>query len=100
MTTDIMGETQLICPPVQDHLTTQVVIVGSGAAGMRTALDLADAGVQTLLVTRGELTDSATDWAQGGLAAVWRADDSVNLHVADTLAAGAGLCDERRCAPW
>lgn len=95
MTTDIMGETQLICPPVQDHLTTQVVIVGSGAAGMRTALDLADAGVPTLLVTRGELTDSATDWAQGGLAAVWRADDSVDLHVTDTLTAGAGLCDEQ-----
>lgn len=95
MTTDLMGETQLICPPVQDHLTTQVVIVGSGAAGMRTALDLAAAGVPTLLVTRGELTDSATDWAQGGLAAVWRADDSVDLHVADTLTAGAGLCDEQ-----
>jgi len=52
VTTDLMGETQLICPPVQEHLTTQVVIVGSGAAGMRTALDLADAGVPTLLVTR------------------------------------------------
>lgn len=70
---------------------TGVVIVGSGAAGLSAALHLAYAGVPAVLLTRAEITDSATDWAQGGLAAAWSPQDSVEAHVADTLAAGAGL---------
>ena len=73
---------------------TRVVVVGTGAAGLSALLHLAAAGVDCVAVTRGAATDSATSWAQGGLAAVWDASDSLDAHVADTLAAGAGLCDE------
>jgi L-aspartate oxidase len=73
---------------------TDVVVVGSGAAGLMTAVALADAGRRVTLVTKAALGDGCTGWAQGGLAAVLGADDDPELHVQDTLAAGAGLCDE------
>ncbi|MBK7821153.1 MAG: L-aspartate oxidase [Tessaracoccus sp.] len=73
---------------------TGVVVVGTGAAGLSALLHLAGAGVDCIAVTRGAVTDSATAWAQGGLAAVWADSDSMAAHVADTLVAGAGLCDE------
>lgn len=72
-----------------------VVVVGSGAAGLTAALMLAGHRPVTL-VTKGELGDGATAWAQGGLAAVSSEQDSVGAHVVDTLLAGAGLCDEAR----
>jgi L-aspartate oxidase len=72
---------------------TDVVVVGSGAAGMSAALRAADAGLEVLLVTKAELGAGATAWAQGGLAAVLSPVDSLDAHVADTLTAGAGLCD-------
>jgi len=68
--------------------------VGSGAAGLMTAVALADAGRRVTVVTKGALGDGSTAWAQGGLAAVLGADDDAELHVQDTLVAGAGLCDE------
>jgi L-aspartate oxidase len=74
--------------------TTEVVVVGSGAAGLMTAVALADAGRAVTVVTKGELGDGSTAWAQGGLAAVLGPDDDAELHVRDTLVAGAGLCDE------
>ncbi|SFE30390.1 L-aspartate oxidase [Blastococcus tunisiensis] len=73
---------------------TDVVVVGSGAAGLMTAVALADAGRAVTVVTKGALGDGSTTWAQGGLAAVLGADDDPELHVHDTLVAGAGLCDE------
>ncbi|GAA3165795.1 L-aspartate oxidase [Blastococcus jejuensis] len=73
---------------------TDVVVVGSGAAGLMTAVALADAGRRVTLVTKGALGAGSTAWAQGGLAAVLGSDDDADLHVADTLVAGAGLCDE------
>jgi len=73
--------------------STGVVIVGSGAAGLSAAVHLAAAGVPTVLLTRAGVTDGSTDWAQGGLAAVWDAADSADSHVHDTLVAGAGLCE-------
>lgn len=73
--------------------TTGAVIIGSGAAGLSAALHLAAAEVPTVLLTRAALTDGASDWAQGGLAAVWADDDSHAAHVEDTLVAGAGLCE-------
>jgi L-aspartate oxidase len=73
---------------------TDVVVVGSGASGLMTAVALADAGSRVTVVTKGALGDGSTVWAQGGLAAVLGADDDAELHVQDTLAAGAGLCDE------
>ncbi|MGY1723285.1 L-aspartate oxidase [Blastococcus sp. SYSU DS0533] len=72
---------------------TDVVVVGSGAAGLLTALSLAGAGRRVTVVTKGALGDGSTRWAQGGLAAVLGADDDAALHLQDTLTAGAGLCD-------
>jgi L-aspartate oxidase len=74
--------------------TTDVVVVGTGAAGLMTAVALADAGRRVTVVTKGALGEGSTAWAQGGLAAVLGPDDDAALHVQDTLVAGAGLCDE------
>jgi L-aspartate oxidase len=74
-----------------------VLVLGSGVAGLSSAVRLAGAGETGLRVgvlTKAELWQSATRWAQGGVAAVLGGDeDSTDLHLADTLAAGAGLCD-------
>ena len=72
---------------------TDVIIVGSGAAGLSAALHLAAAGVDAVVLTRGDVMAGSTAWAQGGLAAVWDESDSFEAHVADTLAAGAGHCN-------
>ncbi|MCS5697438.1 L-aspartate oxidase [Cyanobium sp. FGCU-52] len=69
-----------------------VVVVGSGAAGLMTCLELPD-GLRVLLLSKSSDPPSASRWAQGGIAAVTRADDSFESHIADTLRAGAGLCD-------
>ncbi|CCG02243.1 L-aspartate oxidase [Blastococcus saxobsidens] len=74
------------------------IVVGSGAAGLMTALALAEAGRRVTVVTKGALGDGSTRWAQGGLAAVLGADDDAELHLQDTLTAGAGLCDEAAVA--
>jgi L-aspartate oxidase len=81
-------------PPAGRQRTVDVVVVGSGAAGLMTAVALADAGRAVTVVTKGALGDGSTAWAQGGLAAVLGSDDDTDLHVEDTLVAGAGLCDE------
>ncbi|MGY1884892.1 L-aspartate oxidase [Blastococcus sp. SYSU DS0753] len=78
--------------------TTEVAVVGSGAAGLMTALALAEAGRRVAVVTKGPLGAGSTRWAQGGLAAVLGADDEAELHLRDTLTAGAGLCDEAAVA--
>jgi L-aspartate oxidase len=70
-----------------------VLIVGSGLAGLTTALHLAEQR-RVGIVTKRKLLDGASDWAQGGIAAVLATDDSIEAHVQDTLIAGAGLCDE------
>jgi L-aspartate oxidase len=69
-----------------------IVVVGSGIAGLIAALECSRAHAVTL-VTKAELAESNTRWAQGGIAAAMSAEDSVAGHVADTLRAGAGLCD-------
>lgn len=69
-----------------------VIIIGSGLAGMAAALELAPRR-QVALVSKGALRDNASNRAQGGIAAPLAADDSVEAHVRDTLVAGAGLCD-------
>lgn len=71
---------------------TDVLIVGGGAAGLTAALHLPPT-VKVLIVAKGELNDTSTAYAQGGISAVLDADDSVESHVADTIAAGGGLCD-------
>lgn len=69
-----------------------VVVVGAGAAGSSAALAAAAGGRRVLLICKGALGSGATAWAQGGLAAVFDDGDSFDLHVRDTIAAGAGLC--------
>ena len=70
-----------------------VAIVGSGLAGLSVALHLADRR-KVVVISKRSLRDGASDWAQGGIAAVLDAADSHEQHVTDTLVAGAGLCDE------
>ena len=70
-----------------------VVVLGSGAAGLSAAL-AARPVRSVLVVTKDVLSAGSTQWAQGGLAGVLDPADSIEHHVADTLAAGAGLCDE------
>jgi L-aspartate oxidase len=70
-----------------------LLVLGSGIAGLTTALHAAREGMSVLVVTKGELSHSATRYAQGGVAAALAAPDSPELHLADTLVAGAGLCD-------
>jgi L-aspartate oxidase len=74
------------------RLTTRVLVVGSGVAGLFTAWRCADQG-PVMLMTKRTLRDSNTMWAQGGIAAALGAGDSPELHRRDTLAAGAALCD-------
>lgn len=69
-----------------------VLILGSGAAGQSLALRLAD-HKRVALVTKRSMGDSASAWAQGGIAAVLDTTDSVEAHIEDTFTAGAGLCD-------
>ncbi|MGC6482760.1 MAG: L-aspartate oxidase [Synechococcus sp.] len=69
-----------------------VVVVGAGAAGLMTCLEL-PAGLRVLLLNRNTSRRSSSRWAQGGIASVTRPDDSAESHATDTLQAGAGLCD-------
>jgi L-aspartate oxidase len=69
------------------------VVLGSGIAGLTFALDVAAFGT-VAVVTKKDRTDSNTNWAQGGIAGVMSPDDSFDLHIEDTLIAGAGLCRE------
>ena len=73
-----------------------IVIIGSGIAGLFAALRLADANHTVTVVTKQRPTDSSTNWAQGGIAAILDKTDGVGLeaHVKDTLQSGDGLCDE------
>lgn len=73
---------------------TDVLVIGSGAAGLSVALRLAHLGKITVL-SKAEVTEGSTFYAQGGIAAVLDESDSVDSHVEDTLIAGAGLCDEK-----
>ena len=70
-----------------------VAIIGSGLAGLSVALHLAEKK-NVVVVSKGELLDGASNWAQGGIAAVLDSGDSHEQHIDDTLIAGAGLCDE------
>src|SRR5436190_3144690 len=71
-----------------------VLVLGSGVAGLTAAIRAAADGLRVGVLTKGKLTQSATRWAQGGVAAVLSAEeDSTDLHLADTLGAGVGLCD-------
>jgi len=69
------------------------LVIGSGLAGMHYALRVAEAG-EVAILTKRQAYDSATDWAQGGIAAVVDPTDSFDSHIEDTMNAGAGLCHD------
>ncbi|AMB53299.1 L-aspartate oxidase [Escherichia coli] len=86
-----------------------VLIIGSGAAGLSLALRLADQH-QVIVLSKGPVTEGSTFYAQGGIAAVFDETDSIDSHVEDTLIVGAGICDRhavefvasnaRSCVQW
>lgn len=70
------------------------IVIGSGIAGLSFALQAAAHG-RVAIITKRARSESNTAWAQGGIASVTSTEDSFELHVKDTLEAGAGLCDEK-----
>lgn len=88
--------------PLPNHLTapapgwsvhSDAIVIGSGVAGLTTALWLREQGIRVTLVTKAQVDEGSTRWAQGGIAAALADDDSPAEHLTDTLVAGAGLCD-------
>jgi L-aspartate oxidase len=75
-------------------IKTDFLVLGSGIAGLTFALEAAKHG-KVLVVSKKELTTTSTSWAQGGIAAVTEADDSSELHIQDTITAGANLSDKK-----
>ncbi|MGN6606708.1 MAG: L-aspartate oxidase [Jatrophihabitans sp.] len=86
---------RLAAPAPGWTVDTDVVVVGSGIAGLTTALHLArQSSLRVLLVTKDVLAAGSTRWAQGGIAAALGANDSPEEHFTDTIVAGVGVCDE------
>src|SRR5271165_6816337 len=73
-------------------MSPDFLVIGAGVAGMRAAIELAEAG-QVLVVAKDSLRESSSEYAQGGIAVALSDDDEVELHEQDTLSAGDGLCD-------
>jgi L-aspartate oxidase len=71
---------------------TDFIVIGAGVAGLRAAVELATAG-RVVVLAKQEVTDSNTNWAQGGIAAALSDEDEISLHLQDTLTAGDGLCN-------
>src|SRR5437667_2347804 len=74
------------------HRFADILVIGAGLAGLRAALE-APADLDVLVVTKDRITESNSNYAQGGIAGVLGADDTFENHVEDTLVAGDGLCD-------
>jgi L-aspartate oxidase len=75
-------------------LETDFLVVGTGVAGLRAALEIAQMGARATLLTKDRADESNTEYAQGGVAVALSEDDEASLHEEDTVGAGAGLCDE------
>jgi len=84
---------RLEAPPPGWTTSVDVVVVGSGIAGLTAALRLREQVDTVLLVTKTVLNEGSTAWAQGGIAAAMDPADSPEEHLRDTLVAGVGLCD-------
>ncbi len=74
-------------------MSKRIVVVGSGVAGLSCALSLIEYGHQVTIITKARTSDSATWYAQGGVASAMFPDDTTQSHIDDTVEAGAGLCD-------
>src|SRR5262245_25567573 len=76
------------------QIFTDVLVIGAGVAGLRAAIAAAEAG-EVIVLAKGELSESNTAWAQGGIAAQMQGAPTadVEAHINDTLVCGAGLCD-------
>ena len=74
------------------HLQADFLVIGSGIAGLRAALTLAESG-SVIVLTKADPRESNTGYAQGGIAAALGRDDSPELHAQDTMSAGDGLCN-------
>jgi L-aspartate oxidase len=74
-------------------VSADVIVIGSGVAGLTTALNLRSSNLSVLLVTKAKIDEGSTKWAQGGIAAALGPGDTPDQHKKDTLIAGAGLCD-------
>ncbi len=73
-------------------IKTDYIVIGSGVAGLRAAIELGRYG-RVLVITKDRLTESSTEYAQGGVAVALSDEDEIGLHYSDTIAAGDGLCD-------
>jgi len=94
----VQSEHALICGPLRAPAPgwtarADAIVVGSGVAGLTSALHLRDLGLRVLLVTKAQIDEGSTRWAQGGIAAALSEEDSPEDHMTDTMVAGAGLCD-------
>ena len=76
------------------HKRTDLIVIGSGLAGLAFALKSANAGYRISIITKETLAENSSYYAQGGIAAVWSLEDSYESHIQDTLNAGAGLCSQ------
>ena len=76
------------------RIETDFLVVGSGSAGLRAAIEVSNKHGDVILITKSVLKESNTSYAQGGIAVAMSEDDTIDLHVEDTLKAGVGLCDE------
>ena len=78
---------------MKENFNFEVLVIGSGGAGLSLALKLANAQTRVAVLSKFALTSGSTYYAQGGISAVFDANDSIESHLNDTLNAGAGLCD-------
>ncbi|MEV0001310.1 L-aspartate oxidase [Micromonospora sp. NPDC050980] len=93
-TVDLPTLPRLLAAPAPGWVeTTDVIVVGSGVAGLTAALHLREAGLHVTVVTKVDMDEGSTRWAQGGIAAVLDPADSPAAHAYDTEVAGVGLCD-------
>ena len=77
---------------MSETMITDVAVIGGGLAGLSLAIRLAGQGIDVLIVSKKELTEGSSLYAQGGIAAVLSDDDTYKSHIEDTLIAGAGIC--------
>ena len=85
--------TKLTAPEPGWFAQTDVIVIGSGVAGLTAAIQARTSGYKVILVTKAQVDDGSTRWAQGGIAAALDPNDSPEEHWRDTIVAGAGLCD-------